>query len=357
MLLHDNTDNVIVHVDVPKEGVIMKGLIQSLGKYVAAVAGGLPEFSPAPDRLARLPAYFASLYEAWRGAFLDRQYVLLVSKGPNRNSTPAEIAGQYRVAARELGEPVAFVLPNLASFARQRLVQYRVPFVVPGRQMYLPQFLVDLRDGVSIRGQQPPSQGQHLSGPAQALLLYYLQKPRAPELCSLGVWAELLGYSAMTVTRIAAELDAARVCEITRSGRRTLLDFDHDCRALWDKALPLLRTPVRSRRHVRHVGRAPLRWQRAGHSALSRYSMLADAGREVVAAGSSEYARARAEGRIEELPFPDEGANDVERWRYRPEILTDGPAVDRLSLYLSMRDDPDERVQAALKHLLEGLPW
>ena len=31
--------------------------------------------------------------------------------------------------------------------------------------------------------------------------------------------------------------------------------------------------------------------------------------------------------------------------------------VDRLSLYLSLRDDPDERVQGALEDMLEGVKW
>ncbi|MEI8121955.1 MAG: hypothetical protein WCI20_07870 [bacterium] len=43
--------------------------------------------------------------------------------------------------------------------------------------------------------------------------------------------------------------------------------------------------------------------------------------------------------------------------RYRPEILSDGPTVDRLSLYLSLREEHDERVQSALKELLESVRW
>ena len=47
----------------------------------------------------------------------------------------------------------------------------------------------------------------------------------------------------------------------------------------------------------------------------------------------------------------------VECWTYDPHLLSDGPAVDPLSLYLSLRGTHDERVEKALAGLLEDMPW
>jgi hypothetical protein len=47
----------------------------------------------------------------------------------------------------------------------------------------------------------------------------------------------------------------------------------------------------------------------------------------------------------------------VEAWSYDPLILAGENFVDRLSLYLSVRETPDERIEAALNELLETLPW
>jgi hypothetical protein len=113
--------------------------------------GGISQLKSEPDALQRLPTYFGSLYEAWEGNLLDRHYLFLVSKGDER-STPAEIAGHHRVAVRELGRPVVFVFMGMESFESQRLVQHRVPFVVPRRLMYLPEFLIDLREGTVSLG-------------------------------------------------------------------------------------------------------------------------------------------------------------------------------------------------------------
>ena len=334
----------------------MKDIIQSLVRYVEAIAGIAPKFQPAPDVLQKLPMYLSSLYEAWKGDLLDHYYLFLILKG-RTHLTPAEVAGHYRVATRELTDPIAFVFDDLESFARQRLVRYRVPFVVPGRQMYLPLFLIDLRERGRGRIRRTSEGTKYLSGPAQVLLLHYLQKKRATKLCSLREWAGLLGYSAMTATRIAGELRDTQLCKAEQTMRKTVLDFDGDRHVLWEKALPFLNTPVRRRSYVRVISKGQLSWLQAGIPALSHHSMLADDGHAVVAVSTSEYTKVLAEGRVQEVPFPDEDALTVEHWRYRPGILSDGPTVDPLSLYLSLREDPDERVRGALNELLEGVQW
>ena len=48
---------------------------------------------------------------------------------------------------------------------------------------------------------------------------------------------------------------------------------------------------------------------------------------------------------------------EVEVWRYDPALLADGPDVDPLSLFLSLRNSPDERVQAELDDMMKGLSW
>lgn len=40
--------------------------------------------------------------------------------------------------------PVVYVTTTLASYERKRLVQQKVPFIVPGNQLYLPELAIDL---------------------------------------------------------------------------------------------------------------------------------------------------------------------------------------------------------------------
>ena len=44
-------------------------------------------------------------------------------------------------------------------------------------------------------------------------------------------------------------------------------------------------------------------------------------------------------------------------WRYDPTLLSEEDVADRLSLYLSLKDNPDERIEGALRELMEGIRW
>ena len=47
----------------------------------------------------------------------------------------------------------------------------------------------------------------------------------------------------------------------------------------------------------------------------------------------------------------------VESWTYDPRKLATDGFVDRLSLYLTLKHVPDERVQQALAHMLAEVRW
>jgi hypothetical protein len=58
------------------------------------------------------------------------------------------------------------------------------------------------------------------------------------------------------------------------------------------------------------------------------------------------------------------GCNDAEHatarievWSYPPERLGDNEMVDPLSLYLSLRDSQDERIQQQLEQLIAEVKW
>jgi hypothetical protein len=57
------------------------------------------------------------------------------------------------------------------------------------------------------------------------------------------------------------------------------------------------------------------------------------------------------------IPAQDPDVLEVEVWSYDPGPLADQGAVDPLSLYLSLKDNKDERVEAALEGMLGSLQW
>ena len=76
------------------------------------------------------------------------------------------------------GHPVVYVTEALASYERRHLIAKKVPFIVPGNQLFLPELGIDLRE--YFRGRAPTAD-VHLSPATQAVLIATL-------LGSLGKW-------------------------------------------------------------------------------------------------------------------------------------------------------------------------
>ena len=57
------------------------------------------------------------------------------------------------------------------------------------------------------------------------------------------------------------------------------------------------------------------------------------------------------------LPYADNDTCQVELWSYDPCLLAQNDTADRLSLYLSLKADSDERVVAALEEMMKEMVW
>jgi hypothetical protein len=51
------------------------------------------------------------------------------------------------------------------------------------------------------------------------------------------------------------------------------------------------------------------------------------------------------------------GDNRIEVWLYNPIILSGNKNVDKLSLYLSLKHEEDERIKGALEDLINEIQW
>jgi hypothetical protein len=56
-------------------------------------------------------------------------------------------------------------------------------------------------------------------------------------------------------------------------------------------------------------------------------------------------------------PGPEDADFKMEVWSYNPLLFANNEAIDSLSLFLSLRDYPDERVQQQLETLINEFPW
>jgi len=242
----------------------------------------------------------------------------------------------------------------LASYDRRRLIEQKVPFIVPGNQLYLPDLGLDLREYFR---QRAPATEAALSPSAQAMLITALLRQSWLSDWQPSKVADALGYTPMTLSRAVKELTAAGLATAYTVGRSRWLRMEHPPAQAWERAKPAMRTPVKRTVWVAAHGIVAHRPSRtAGLSALARYSMLTEPKWPVYAMTAAAWKAAMDAG-VRVLPEPEAGAQEWQVWSYSPALVPDATTVDPLSLMLSLQDNADDRIQLALDELKGQLPW
>jgi hypothetical protein len=324
----------------------------ALTEYLAGVIGDRPWIEPIPEQLvSTLPLYLRQRYEFSRVDLFGRRCVLAIEKSPTGELSPTEYGHELTQLKHRLHEDVILILMKLPSYVRNRLVRQGIPFIVPGTQMFLPMLMIDLREQFpKLNDRTRPT----LSAVSQVVVIYQTLKQSLDE-TPLGQIAARLGYSAMAMSKAQDELQGSRLCEVVRTGRRVCLRFLSRGRALWQQAEPLLTTPVRRKQWIRW-GQPRARAVLAGTSALSNASMLADDRVPTYAMRDKDLANAMEKGEIFGCGGPEDAEARLESWKYDPWVLTDNDVADRCSLYLSLRQSTDERIQKEIRFLVDGIP-
>ncbi len=305
-----------------------------------------------PLEAAQLPLFLRNRFMLLKANLFGSTWTLALEKESWERGTPGEYENQVTQLQKSLKSPVALVVTDLPSNSRNRMVQKGIPFIVPGTQCFLPAVLVDLRERFP---RQSKRGSVTLTPTAQLLLLYHLQRETLTGL-PLNQIAEKLGCSAMMMSKVKDELEEAEICEVERMGRSIGLKFLSSKRELWKQAKLRLKSPVQKIRWAQwnNPGYPALL---AGFSALSRRSMINDDRILTYALGPRMLESWLEKGTLVGCPDAESANVKIEAWSYEPKLLGDKECVDALSLYLSLQETTDERVQHQLEKLIEEIPW
>lgn len=298
----------------------------------------------------KLPFYLRNLYVFFEVSILDTPCLAMAAKD-EVEQTPARIHKHILQVQKKWGHEIIYVHPKVSAYNRKRLIEHKLPFVVPGNQMYLPFLGIDLREHFKkIRNIDP-----QCSPSTQTVVLYALLHGTGNGFTPK-ILAGLLGYTPMTMTRAFDELQAAGLGEIAMEGRERVLRFDRNKKKLWEKARKFLRNPVKKRLWVKDFINEPL-GVKAGLTALSHYSALAEPANPVLAIAGKKWKKIKNRNDVMELTIAEPDACQLEIWSYSPRLFEKGNVVDRFSLYLSLQANDDERVESALEKMMEQITW
>ena len=298
------------------------------------------------DASSTLPAYIALRYQ-WSMLELIGVRVLLMQ--PIETVPGAVTLGKHRLAAQAgFGGPTALCLDAVSANTRARLLASRIPFVVPGQQLFFPELGIALRERyprhLVLRNSLPPA--------AQRLVVLLLLD-RIPRNASVAEVARMTGYSAMSASRMLDAVEGSGLLSTEKSGRIRRLKPYAARRKFWERARPFLKSPVERR--------LPLAWTElppsvlaAGQLALSRMSDLAEPNIPEYAADIGMVEMFQATGAFLEKDWSDSAAAMLQVWSYPP---IEGPikgVADPFSTFLEFSADNDERIISALDQMLEA---
>ncbi len=309
-------------------------MIQKITDYLRTALGVKIEASPCTD--SSFPAFLGWSYDFYR-FMLGKHSCLLVFKKPEVQLTPAVIAKNVGYLAAQTGHTVILGCDAMPAYERQRLMQRKIPFIIPNRQLYLPFMALML----SEFGTKKQRIFDALGNAGQILLLRWLNG--LSDGFSIAEAMKAIGFTKPTVIRAFDELEffgAAR-----RQGKERRLLFLGEHTGQWEELRGRMTSP---RRRVVGLECLPpgLAAVPSGTEALAMRSMLNPPEWRELAAFHTDYSRLR-QG---EVPVADAPVR-LELWNYRPIVMLDG-GIDPFSLWLTLKDEQDDRVQSCLDEMM-----
>ena len=293
-----------------------------------------------PESPNGLPNYIHSKY-ALKGAVLDGQDVVFLYPKDGLDSIDA--IKKHLARVRETTQANVVIVPeHLTSRQRDYFIRERIPFVVEGKQIYLPFMAVYLQE----RGLGEDKYAGRILPSAQVLFLYYIYHGAGRTATSSAT--EALGFSPMSISRGSKQLEALGLVQLEKQGVQNYLMTDKSPKELFESATSLLRNPVKRTIYIPSDA-VDKSLPESGLSALSAYSDLNPP--SVLCMASDSIAKWEKAAFKKPQSTRDDCA--VELWRYDPRKLTDGKSVDPLSLSLSLRDNGDERVEQAVEMMMQ----
>jgi hypothetical protein len=324
-------------------------VLHELERYLHDALGVSVKTTPWSG-VGQLPPVLRERYRFAKAELLGLRALLVIDANPEEQS-PATVRKHLDMLHSKQPAELIYVRARVTAYNRKRLIEQKVPFIVPGNQMYLPMLAIDLREHFRRIREEAPT----FSPSTQVVVLHAMLRD-AGQVLIPSEMAPLLGYSAMTMTRAFDELETAKLAEVTVRGRERCLRFIGDRREIWEKAQPFLRNPVSKRLFIRRINGAEGATH-AGLTALAHYSMLAPPAYTTYALSREEWKTLRQQHKIIEVPVQDPDVSEIEVWWYSPARFAEHGMVDQLSLYLSLKADHDERTETALEEMMEKIEW
>lgn len=295
-----------------------------------------------------LPIIMRENYKFYEMTILGTRCVLMeiMNEMPNIDQIKKHLKQIKKITDHQ----IVLFYKNITRYRRKSLIENRIAFVIDDGQMYLPFLGVDLKKAQ----EHVEKEMKGFTTPAQIAYLYFLYQKN--DIVNTTGFADKFGFNTMTASRALNDLYQANLITYEIGGKtgrskeyRRIPDPDY-----FIKGRDYLKTPVRK---IVYIKTKPLGALTAGLDALAGLSMLNPPRNPIMAIEKSKLDEQQVEIVRNRDLIKDMQLVELELWDYDPKLFSDKSHVDLLSLYSSLKEVVDERVEQALDEILRGEPW
>lgn len=239
---------------------------------------------------------------------------------------------------------------DITRYRRKSLIENRIAFVIEDGQMYLPFLGLDLKKAQEYVDKEVKG----FSTSTQVAYLYFLYNKE--DVVNMTEFAQKMGFNKMTASRALNDLYNANLITYEIGGKT---GRSKEYKRIADPYYFLngreyLKTPVKK---IIYTKTKPLGALTAGLEALAELSMINHPDHPVMAVDRNQLSKEQLEIIKNKDLIKDVQLVELQLWDYDPKLFSDKNHVDLLSLYASLKEETDERVEQALEGVLRGEPW
>lgn len=302
------------------------------------------------DELAMLPYYITSAFTLFRTRLYEKELLLIYIK--NVDFQIGQIKKQLNQITKVFKQPFVLVADSMHPMNKKRLIENKIMFIIPMKQLFLPELLIDIKEDLHRVSYQ--KKVEKLTPSAQFILLYHiLHRNEKLEQFTFKELAKKIGYTPMGITKAISILEQLRLCNVVGT-KEKYIHFITGYNELWEQAKPYLLSPVLKTVFVDELPHKAI--LKSNIMALPEYSDMAPGNQEYYAIEKTDFYTLQKNNELTNLN-EYEGQYCLEVWKYNPNTLgkgiVEGNYIDPLSLYLSIKDIEDERIEMALDQIIE----
>ena len=329
--------------------------MEELKKYFQQILGVQLEIQELEsEQLNKLPFVFKSNFKFYSTTFRNHQLILLeLNKEDTFNAN--QLRKQVVEIQKKIEKRIIIVTDNITTINRKRLIENRISFIIPGKQMFMSELLIDLQD---FEKDKAFKKSVLLLPSAQLILLYQiLHKEDNLSQYTFKELAEKFEYTQMGITKAIENLKRLAIVKVEGTKEKNII-FEKDILKIWKDSERFLINPIFK---TVYIDEKPKGLLKSNTTALEEYTDMNPSSIEYFALEKKQFYELEKNNQLVNLNS-ENGNYALEVWKYNPELLTKGITkknnVDPLSLYLSLKDGfIDELTDMALDQIIEKYVW